>query len=574
MLLDNVERVDGKAQALADCWQRTGTADCLGAEWARYEAVTAADLARVASTYLTKPPFTLSNVPNTQPEAALPGPAGGAAVILALAVAPRARAADTVPEPAEAPEPAAPEPVTLGGPDRSAPPPVAAPELLVLPPAERIALRPGVDVVLVHAPGARKVDVRVRFQQGQIELDGAATMLGKSTGWLADAAAGKLSAAALSEAEDLHEATVESDIQLHTGGVDLEVPLDDLATGLDLQRLVLREPRFPGRDLKRYQLDQHVFFEVNGPRSAGAVAAAALNYAWFPADHPYGARPDLAALDRVKPKELRATWARWTHDAPMVVLVAGDVTWAQVEPALTAMVDGLGQAGARGTGLDVPPPEATRVVAVDLPAGDKGTQQVSIRMRLAAPADDGDDRGAMIALNDILGGMFLSRLNRNLREEKGLTYGASSRYQHADRWGAVTVTVDVRGEDLALALSEIERELQRLVDEPVDEPELEAARRLVAADWNRSFETAADVADVYGVAVERGRTIAESRSKVQAILDASPEALQRAARTWFARDRPRLWVLVGDRDDIAPALTQLGWDAAWVDPSAAILGNF
>jgi predicted Zn-dependent peptidase len=191
-----------------------------------------------------------------------------------------------------------------------------------------------------------------------------------------------------------------------------------------------------------------------------------------------------------------------------------------------------------------------------------------------APSRDAPDAAAATALNDILGGQFLSRLNRNLREEKGFTYGAASRYQRAEQWGAITVSVDVDASDLDATVTEIERELQRLVDEPVSDAELDAMRRLMAASWNRTLETPASAMDRYADAVLEGRSIEGSRAQRQAVMDANASDLQRAARAWIGPDRPRLWVVVGDRDVAGATLEQRGWDVAWVDPSDAILGKF
>jgi zinc protease len=497
-------------------------------------------------------------------------------VIVALtALMGPASAADAVPDGAPESDPLA-DPLAdtvelvPDGPDRSGPPQVAPPVLLALPEPEVHPLAPGVEAMLVRAPGARKVAVQVVFRQGQIELDGGVDQAGRAAGWLADAAAGGLSGAELSELADLHEVSLYSGIDLHEGGVELEVPLEDLATGLDLQAMVLREPSFPRRELKRYVTDQRLFYQVSGPTSQAALASAALAYGWFPADHPYGTRPDLAELGRLRPRALRERWQGWVHQAPVTVLVVGDVGWDQVAPAVTAMVDGLGREGPPGAGLALEPPAATRVIGVHLP----GQAQVALRMRAAAPSRGAPEAPAAIALDDILGGQFLSRLNRNLREEKGFTYGARSRYQRGEQWGAITVSVDVDVENVGATITEIERELQRLVDEPVTAEELDGTRRLLAADWNRTFETASDAMGRYAAALRQGWTIEGDRARHQAVMDATADDLQAVARTWLAPDRARLWVVVADRDVVGPALEERGWDVAWVDPADAILGKF
>ncbi|MEQ1503718.1 MAG: pitrilysin family protein [Myxococcota bacterium] len=83
-LLDGIERPADKASQLATCWRWTGAADCLAAEWARYDAVTAADVTRVAAKYLSGPPTTLSNVPRGDAASAVPGADGSPAVAVEL----------------------------------------------------------------------------------------------------------------------------------------------------------------------------------------------------------------------------------------------------------------------------------------------------------------------------------------------------------------------------------------------------------------------------------------------------------------------------------------------------------
>lgn len=72
-LLSQMELPESKAEVIADCWRRAGTADCAQADWARIEKVTAADVSRVAAKYLTAEPTTFSNVPRGDTANALPG---------------------------------------------------------------------------------------------------------------------------------------------------------------------------------------------------------------------------------------------------------------------------------------------------------------------------------------------------------------------------------------------------------------------------------------------------------------------------------------------------------------------
>lgn len=105
-----------------------------------------------------------------------------------------------------------------------------------------------------------------------------------------------------------------------------------------------------------------------------------------------------------------------------------------------------------------------------------GSVQSSIRMGKTSLARSHADYSAVLFLNHILGGYFGSRLMKNIREEKGLSYGISSSLQTMSMNSYLMIGADVNRENLDLAFSEIRKELQRLRTEPIGATELETAR--------------------------------------------------------------------------------------------------
>jgi predicted Zn-dependent peptidase len=350
----------------------------------------------------------------------------------------------------------------------------------------------------------------------------------------------------------------------------MSVPGDELDRGLELQGDVLRAPTFPKKELDRWLRDQSLFYTTTGPTSQAAVARSALAYAWFPADHPYGQRPDPAELEDVKRGALRKEFAAWTSSAPIVALVVGDVAWDDVEPGITALVEGLGAPGEAAKELPFDPPAGARMVAVDMP----GQKQVAVRLRLPAPFEDDPDRPAFETAGYVLGGTFLSRLNRSLREEKGFTYGADASYQSGATWGMFTIAVDVGSENLLDTLRTIDAELATMAGSGPDEDELVMARRSLASMWNDTFLTAGSVADLYLDVLDEGTTVAAHRARIEAIEEMTTADVQRVAARWLGADAPRTWVLVGDRATMADPVAAYGLPTTWTDPASAILGTF
>ena len=454
------------------------------------------------------------------------------------------------------------------GPDRSAPPEVVPPQPLELPEPEIHELGPGLTAWHVRVPSVRKVAVHLVFGGGLVELVGSPTQGGRAMGWMVDVATEDRSAADLSRFKDMNEIELWSRIGLHDGAVSLVVPKSNLALGLDLQREVLRQPGFPNKDLKRYLEDQRLYYTVEAPSSQGRVASQTLAYAWFPADHPYGTRPDLAELKQIKSGPLENLYHLWTTSVPIRVVVVGDIDFSEVEGPLTRMLQGLGADVPAARGVPVTP-SGPRVLAVHMP----GQSQVAVRLRTEAPPEIHEDHVAMIATNWILGGHFLSRLNQVLREEKGYTYGSGSRYRSGLTWGTTTVSVDVDAENLAETLTVINEQIDALAADGVTADEIEAARRGLVQEWNTTMQTADSAASMYLTALEEGRTMAELHAQRVALGELVPADAARVASTWMASTEARTWVFVGDRAKMEPELAEAGLTAEWLDPHGAVLGD-
>jgi predicted Zn-dependent peptidase len=477
--------------------------------------------------------------------------------------------------PAESPEPmvegADEEGVLDTGPVRSEPPAVASPQVLQLDDPVVHELSDAATLHLVHVPGVRKVEVVVMPRTGVLSLvPPEEHVLGQGVGWLADAASATTDSSTLSSLEDIHNLDVFSTIGNHYGRLGVRVPLEDLAVGLRLLGEVVQAPAFPKAETKRWAVDQRRYFEVTGPASQSRVASAAMAYAWFPADHPYGRRPDLDALEQAKPKSLAALYEQWVASGPVDVLVVGDVRADDVVPPLTAMVGGMGAPGEREAELEFTPTPGRRVIAVDMP----GQEQVALRLRLEAPAEGHEHEVAAWAGNYVLGGHFLSRLNTNLREEKGWTYGARSRYRASPHHGSLEVTVDVALANAGPAIDEIEGELARLRDEGVTAGELQLAYRRLVQDWNTTRGTASDAVSRYLDTLLRGESLEAARGRYLALGELSGDDVKAASQEWFGEDAAAVWVLVGDREGLAPQLEERGLQAQWITPQQAILGNF
>jgi zinc protease len=168
-------------------------------------------------------------------------------------------------------------------------------------------------------------------------------------------------------------------------------------------------------------------------------------------------------------------------------------------------------------------------------------------IQLGSPGADrlGPDYAAVTVMNTILGASFSSRLNTNLRETKGYTYGISSRFVWSPLPGPFVIASSVRTNVTDSSLVEIFKELRSIRDTPVDAKELERAKAYVALAVPGRFETNASIA---GQLVDLGSyglplsAVNDFVSRVNAVTAAD---VQHVARQYIPADRATL-VVVGD----------------------------
>ena len=148
--------------------------------------------------------------------------------------------------------------------------------------------------------------------------------------------------------------------------------------------------------------------------------------------------------------------------------------------------------GKRGTpaqpALGAPTTTPARVVVVDKP----GSPQTQVRVASIGAARSSPDFRPMQVMNLALGGLFSSRINMNLREEHGYTYGASSQFSFRRAPGPFQVASGVRTDVTGPAVSEIFKEVRGMVDRPLSEDELKKAKDSLSNSLPGAFESSAN----------------------------------------------------------------------------------
>ena len=332
---------------------------------------------------------------------------------------------------------------------------------------------------------------------------------------------------------------------------------DDLPACLDLAVDLLRNPTFPEQEWnrRRAQILTAIEAERQSPEARANRAFLAVLY---PPGHPYRAPMvgTAAAVERLDRAELAAFHAATATPAGTAVVVAGDLDPDRAAAELDARLgDWRGATALRPAPAAVERQARKRIVVLDRP----GASQAVVRVGCVGISRLDPDFDRMLILNQILGGQFTSRLNRALREERGLTYGARSGFDCRLGAGPFAVSTAVQADQVALALDLIHQELVDLLgDRPPLSSEINDARRALIDGRAREYETPSGLVArfsslwVHGLPFEHERRLAERLAAIDrpAILDAAARLLHPDALTA---------VVVTDAATARAALEDLGW---------------
>ena len=439
-------------------------------------------------------------------------------------------------------------------PDRSKPPAAGPAAALHVPAIEKRTLANGPAVWVVPMHKVPTVHLRWINPIAGGNPAGSAPGLAGLVADMLDEGAGSRSALEIADTIDYLGAQLTADASWDAATVDLHVPVARLADALPVMADVIERPTFPADELDRMKKERlaSLLEAQDDPEELIRFAFPRIVYGRA---HQYGTSMlgTAAGIQAFTVEDLRRFHqARYRALARTLIVVTGDVTADTVVPMIekafetgTAAFDG-GQAG------DAAPTAGTRrVYLLDKP----GAAQSQIRIGWTGAPRATPDYFPIRVLNIILGGIFTSRLNTNLREVHGYSYGARSSFEMRRGTGPFYAEAGVQTDKTVESLKEFFNELTR-IHEPVPADELEKAKRFLALQLPRSFETTHDVAAsvsqlfVYGLPGDYYQTYGARVAAVTA------EDVKRAADKYIHPGELAV-VIVGDRKAIEAGVRSL-----------------
>ena len=391
--------------------------------------------------------------------------------------------------------------------------------------------------------------------------------------------AGDKDALAFAEAVDLLGASISADAGWDTAAVSASCMSERLPETLDLFVDLVMSPAFPQKELDRLKKEALDGF-VNARVSPGSLNSVAFNRFVFGEDSRYGTLragtpQQVASFTR---DDVVGYYTKNFDPQNAFICVGGDVDPEAVTQLLNKRLGkwsvchcGEGEDGSRTAAKPVPAPKyeeryipadmpgrvpmADRIIIVDRP----GAQQAVIRVGCLGVTVKDPDRLAIQAMNTLLGGSFASRLNDNLRERNGYTYGASSGFDFRLDRGAFAASTSVQTDKVIPAVREMLKEIDRM-HQPVPKDELQRTLNYMAYAFPSGFEAGGSVTALMTKLIGYDYPKDYVDTYVSNVLKLTPEEIKKAADRTLDVKQMKV-IIVGDAKALEPQLKEAGWRA-------------
>jgi zinc protease len=323
---------------------------------------------------------------------------------------------------------------------------------------------------------------------------------------------------------------------------------------LELLADVALHPAFNAEEIERVR-KRRLTALVQESDNANQLANRTFARMIYGSGHPYGFT-ELGTEESIKAitqDELEGFWKKGYVPANSALVVAGDMTQPELRALATKYFGAWKGEGKPAAPPQAPEPGTRRIIIVDKPSA----PQTALRVGHVGVARSNPDYVPLQVMATELGGLFSSRINLNLREKHGYTYGAGAGFAYRRGAGPFTAASSVRADVTAPSVHEIFNELERIGSSEMTADELAVVKDNISRGLPRQFETSQFAADtvrnlfVYNLPLDYYNTLSGQIQKVTAA-----DAL-RVAKQYLAPDK-MVVVAVGDRAKIQPELEKLG----------------
>jgi zinc protease len=449
-----------------------------------------------------------------------------------------------------------PESVNADEPWRATQPPAGPEPALVIPAPVSFKLASGLNVVLDYRKGwpvvAAKWVVRSGSGANPVDKPGLANF----TLDMLDEGTATRSANQFSEELEQLGASLEPFTAAESMGLTLTAARAHAQGGMDLLADAAMNPAFSEKEIERVRksiLGGISQDRADAEETANRILLIAVNGEKSPYGYSYLGTE--SSVRSITPSDLHAYWSEHVTPGNSVLIVSGDLTQSDLTSMLGKTFGVWKDSGSRNSGSPSKPvvDAASRLTIVDMP----GAAQTQLRVVIAGPPRSTPDYESSQVMNAILGGLFSSRINLNLREKHGYSYGAKSSFTYLKNFGWFTASAGVRTDATSPATREVFSEVRRIDKEPVSAEEMKLAKELLAGALPARFQTTVQTVNALTDVVLYDLGLDYYNGYAKRVMTVSDTQVQASAKKYLVPEK-MVVVAVGDRKKIEAEMKTLG----------------
>ncbi|MCW5962114.1 MAG: insulinase family protein [Pyrinomonadaceae bacterium] len=533
-----LQTVLGKADQLNSYATFLNKPDYFQADLDRYRRVTPEAVSKAAEKYLTDNKLVLTIVPRKAE---------------AKSVAPSrsnkptsdAEKKQEPPKPAETPKADTDWRYTQpkGGPDPS----------FALPSIQKTKLKNGLDVWFVKQTELPIVSMNLVVKSGSTNDPAGKSGLASVTASLMDTGTKTRSAVEIANETQSIGANLNTGSGWDSSTVSIQTLTKNVDKALEIFADVALNPTFPQDEFVKYQR-RTLTGLLQRKDNPNAIANVAYDKVLYGADHPYGISINEASVKSMTREDAEKFYETYFRPNNATLIVVGNVEMKSLVGKLETAFAGwkAGDIPAANVG-SAPERKGTAIYLVDKP----GAAQSVISIGQVGVSRDNPDYFALQVMNSILGGQFSARVNMNLREDKGYTYGARTGFSYRKGAGPFTAGADVQTAVTKESVQEFLKELNGIRGSvPVTESELEYNKQSLIRRFPAGFETTNQIAGQLSNVVIYGLPDSYFNDFIGKIKAVTLEDVNRVANKYLSPDKMAI-VIVGDRKVIEPRLKEI-----------------
>ena len=457
------------------------------------------------------------------------------------------------------------------GVDRSKLPDLGTPVASSFPILQKATLKNGLNIILAQRKGVPTVVgsliLNAGFASDALSKPGLASLAMD----MLDEGTKSLDALQISDKRQLLGASIFAYSDWDASYVGFNTLLQTLDPTLDLFTDILLNPVFPQKEFDRLK-KEHLDNIKRQKAEPYGIAFRIVPKILYGEGHPYGNPLDGSGyettLQSITLDDVQKFYSTWIKPNNATFVIVGDIQLSDLVAKLETRLSGWKKGSTPKINIaSVNNPSGSKIYLIDRPAS---TQTVIFAGSLIAPYGK-ISQPALNAMNNILGGDFVSRLNMNLREDKHWTYGAGSFIYDARGQRPLMAYVSVQIDKTTETIQEINKELTGIVnDKPVTSDEFNRVQKNMVLQLPGMWETNRSVESSLEDLVKFGLSDDYYKTYDTKIRNLTQTELQKISKETISPGQVN-WFVVGDKSKILTGLKELGYEIIELDADGNIL---